>query len=208
MNTKGTVRAIAGVSRAGWQRRGLAPCILALALAACGSPSPVETNADGHVDILIASDEPGAGGLAIDYDFTTPIEVFESASIGGMTLWSGADPGLMQLFSDEPDEGFYVLDDDVTVSLEIVALDPAAKFKFGGVTLDEPGDSVVLGTTPRLHGHGEWQLVLPEDVHEGAYELSFRVTTESETYADSATTTAILAPVEGEEDHEHEEEEE
>ena len=185
-------------------RRGAALASLALVAALGCGPSP-DNFPDEHVDIAIASDESGGGSLAADYDFDEPIEVFESAMIGGFTLWSGADPGFEMLESDEPDEGFYALEDGVTVSLEIVALDPAAQFKFGEVTLDEPGDSVVLGTTPELHGHGEWQLVLPEGVDTGSYELSFRFTTTSAQYSASPSATVTITPTEGE-DHDHDEE--
>lgn len=178
---------------------------LALLAPAC-APSPDNFPDDEHLDIAIASTNPGGGALVADYDFEKLIEVTQSASIGGFTLWSGTDPGIGMLDEDEPDRGLYVLDDGVTVSMELVASEGGARFKFGELTIEEPGDSLLLGTTPELHGHGEWQLVLPSETTSGRYELSFKLTTTSPDYADSQTTTVTLVPASGD-GHEHDDDE-
>jgi len=176
---------------------------LTLALGACGSPSPVAPSPDdGHVDLIIGSTEPGGGALVMDYDFDVPFEVFESTSIGGFTLWSGTDPGFAQAETDEPVEGVYALEDGVTVSLEVTALDAGTQFRFGDVTIDEVGERVALGTVPDLHGHGEWQVTLPEGVATGDYPFSFRVVAD-QAYDASEPETAFLTPVDGSHDDDH-----
>lgn len=176
-----------------------------LGVAACGSPSPVEPSPDdGHVDLIIGSTEPSGGALVLDYDFGLPFEVFESTTIGGFTLWSGTDPGFAQAETDEPDEGVYALEDGVTVSLEVTALEAGTRFRFGDVTVDEVGERVALGTVPDLHGHGEWQVTLPEGVETGDYPFSFRVVSDT-VYDASESETAFLTPVDEAHDHDHDE---
>lgn len=177
---------------------------LTLGVAACGSPSPVEPSPDdGHVDLIIGSTEPGGGALVLDYDFGLPFEVFESTTIAGFTLWSGTDPGFAQAEADEPDEGVYALEDGVTVSLEVTALEAGTRFRFGDVTVDEVGERVALGTVPDLHGHGEWQVTLPEGIETGDYPFSFRVVSDA-VYDASESETAFLTPVdEAHDDHDH-----
>jgi hypothetical protein len=181
----------AGVRRArAGRKRALA--VLALVVAAGCGPSPANFPPDEHHDILLASTEAGGGPLAADFDFSEPVPVFLSATLGGLNLYSSTDPGFMLLDVDEPDEGFFAIEDDVTVSFEVTALDPGVQVKFEDETLDEVGDSVVLGTTPELHQHGEWQVVVPEGVTSGSFALSFRLTTDSPAYADSEPSTMIL----------------
>ncbi len=170
--------------------------LAALAATGCG-PSP-SNFPDEHFDVLIAATDEGGGDLAIDYDFTEPVPLFLSATVGGLDLYSAADPGFAPLEEDEPDEGFYVVEDGVDVSLEVTALDPGVRVKFGSVTLDEVGDSVVIGTTPELHTHGEWQVVVPEGTTAGAFSLSFRFVADSPDYGPSEPVTAVLALTAGE----------
>lgn len=200
--------------RAQGSRHGLAALVvlgLVWSLAACGSPQPI-TAEDGHIDLVIGASEAGGGKLLSDYNFGLPLEVFESASLGGFTLWSGADPGFAQAEFDDPGEGFYALADGVTISLEVTALEAGMQFRFGDVTVNEVGESVVLGTVPELHGHGEWQVRLPEGVTTGQYPFSFRFIADGR-YTASESETALLTPIPGdgpvedhgdEDDHDHE----
>lgn len=167
-----------------------------LAAAGCG-PSP-SNFPDEHFDVLVAATGAGGGNLAGDYDFSEPVPVFLSATLGGLDLYSAADPGFAPLEADEPDEGFYVVDDGVDVRFEITALDPGVRVKFADVTLDDVGDSVVLGTTPELHTHGEWQVVVPEGTTSGNFSLSFRFVTDSPDYGPSEPVTATLSLTAGE----------
>ena len=160
-------------------------------LAGCG-PSPDDFPADDHLDVLVAATGEGTGDLAADYHSDEPIPVFLSASLGGFDLYSASDPGFALLEEEEPDEGLFVVADDVEVALEITALDEGVRLKVGEVTLDEVGDSAVLGTTPEVHTHGEWQVVVPTGISAGTYALSFRFTTSAPEYGPSETITVVL----------------
>lgn len=170
--------------------------LVVLVAGGCG-PSPANFP-DEHFDVLIAATDEGGGELAADYDFSEPVPVFLSATLGGLDLYSAADPGFAPLETNEPDEGFYVVEDGVDVSFEITAIDPGVRVKFGTVTLDEVGDSVVIGTTPELHTHGEWQVVVPEGTTAGEFSLSFRFVSDSPVYGASEPVTAVLSLTAGE----------
>ena len=148
--TGGCRRGRAGVLLRGW--------MLALVLfgAACGSPHPVAD--DPHVDLMIGASSPDGGSLVVDYDFSQAFEVYESTIVGGFVPWSGSDPGFGLVEFDEPDEGVYPLQSGVEVTLVITALDPGVAFRFNGMTLDEVGDFVVLGSSPGLMGTANGKL--------------------------------------------------
>jgi hypothetical protein len=174
---------------------GVALALLSGLAAACGSDSNDLAPPRGHGHIEIGSTAPEGGALEAELPFFD-IEVTESAVIGGSTLWSGTNPGVATLEEEEQQEGFYALPEGAPVSLEITALDAGVRFKFGDTTIDEPGESVLIGPAP-FHTSGEWQVVLPEGVHDGEYGLSFRFTTTTPPYAASEVANVILVPTEG-----------
>jgi hypothetical protein len=185
-------RARAGLPRLA-RATGLA--LLSGLAAACGSDSNDLPPPRGHGHIEIGSTTAGGGSLDAELPFTT-VEVTESAAVGDLVLWADSNPGVATLEEDEPDEGLYALPEGVPVSLEITALDEGVRFKFGDTTIDEVGESVLIGPAP-FHTSGEWQVVLPEGVHSGEYELSFRFTTTTPPYAPSEESTLLLIPTEG-----------
>jgi hypothetical protein len=176
--------------------------LLAGLAVACGSDSndfafTPEPTPRGHGHFEIGSTSAGGGALATEgIPFDGEFEVFESAEVGGLTLWAGTNPGIATLEEDEPEEGLYALPEGAPVSLEITALDAGVRFKYGDTTIDEVGESVLIGPAP-FHNSGEWQVVLPEGVREGEYDLSFRFTTTTPPYAPSDETTVTLIPTEG-----------
>jgi hypothetical protein len=184
-------------------RAGLAGVLgLLLALAsACGPSSGPAEMPSGHGHIELGSTEPEAGTLAMEVP-TDTIEVFEAAEVGGLTLWSSTDPAIAVLDEDEPDLGLYALPAGAPVSLELTAVAAGARFTWGEETIDTPGESIELGVAP-FHDHGQWEVVLPEGVHDGEYDLSFRFTTTTPPYAPSRVATVTLLPTEG--DHGHDE---
>jgi hypothetical protein len=163
--------------------------------AACGSDSndldPTPPRGHGHIEI--GSSSPESGALAMELPFTT-VEVTESAEVGDLTLWADSNPGVATI--EEEEHGLYPLPEGVPVSLEITALDEGVRFKFGDTTIDEVGESVLIGPAP-FHTSGEWQVVLPQGVHDGEYALSFRFTTTTPPYAPSEESTLLLIPTEG-----------
>lgn len=169
---------------------------LVLAGAGCGSSSNPTDMPSGHGHIEIGSSEPGGGSLAMEMPPSTTVEVFEAAQVGGLTLWSSTDPAIVALDRDEPELGLYALPAGAPVSLELTAVAAGARFSWGDTTIDAPGESVQLGLAP-FHDHGQWELVLPQGVHEGEFDLSFRFTTTTPPYAASEVTTLKLVPSEG-----------
>ena len=156
------------------------------------------------MDILVGATAPDGGALVVDYDFSEPFEVYESTIVGGFVLWSGSDPGFGLIEFEEPEEGVFPMVSDVEISFEITELDSGVQFQFGDATLDEVGESVVLGNSSDLHGHGEWQVILPEGVESGEYILGFRLVADR-IYAPSEAVEALLVPIEGDE-HGHDDE--
>ncbi len=86
------------------------------------------------------------------------------------------------------------------MSLVVTALEAGTQFRFGDVTVSEVGESVVLGTVPDFHGHGEWRVNLPEGVETGEYPFSFHVVADH-AYDPSEPETAFLTPVPGVHEH-------
>ena len=182
---------------------GSALVLLAGLVSACGSDSNDLVPPSGHGHIEIGSTAPEGGELGFELP-TLEIEVTESAVLGDLTLWSTPDPSVATLEEDE--HGLFALPEGVPVSLEITALDAGVRFKYGDTTIDEAGESVLIGPTP-FHTSGEWQVVLPEGVHDGEYGLSFRFTTTTPPYAASEVANVLLVPTEGGHDdgHDHDE---
>lgn len=136
-------------------------------------------------DIVIGATEKGRGALLADYDFSRPVSLSLSASFGGVLLYSSTEPGFDLLPFDRPDRRQFALPSGVSVRLEIVAVDPGVQLKLESKTLREPGDFAELGTTPDLHAHGEWQVVVPEGGASGSFKLVFRLTSDRPEFSDS-----------------------
>jgi len=162
-----------------------AALVVLVALSPAASPACV---GDGCINIY--STEPGGGALATSWDFTTRVvPTFEVFCDAGQCLFSAIDPGFLAGFAPEP-SGYHRLDEGVRVSFEVIAQDAGASIRLGGGPI-QPGSSAVIGTTPELHNHPSWQLLLPEG-DAGEYEIEFRLTTDSPDYEDSASYTARL----------------
>jgi hypothetical protein len=166
--------------------------LLGVALASTltvSSPLPaVACVGDGCINIY--STAPGAGALATTWDFAArKIQTFEVFCEAGLCLYSSIDPGFLPGFEAVGDD-YFPLAAGTRVSFAVVAKDAAITVRLGGNRI-EPGASELIGTTPDLHNHPSWQLLLPAG-EEGDYPLEFRFTTDSPTYADSQTFTAVL----------------
>ena len=136
--------------------------------------------------MLIWSTADGGGALTIDWDFANRdvLQTFKAFCAGGECLYSTIDPGFMAVDSD-PRAGFFTLAAGTMVSIEIVAIDEQATLKINGVGLVHPGDRTLLGSAGTLHVHPTWQLTVADGV-EGDFALSFKLTTDSPLYSQSA----------------------
>lgn len=141
-------------------------------------------------DMLIGASAASGGALTLVYDFARRVRVTASASGGGNTLYTTTDPGFDLVVT--PGNGVFPLTSGVPVTLTITGLDPGVSMKIGATTLDAVGKSKLLGTSPSIHVHPSWQMVLPTGV-EAERMLSFRLTTTAAGYTQSVVYTAILS---------------
>jgi len=146
------------------------------------------------VDMFVGSTAPGGGQLAMAYAFCRPIVVSPQVSVGGMTRWTGTQPGFNALETSRPGQ-LYVLRNSIPIEVEAVALDPGVAFKIGAVVLDAPGTVAPLGNIPNIHVHPEWRLLLP-DGQTGVFGLSFRLKTDAAGYGESPTYRLTITNVE------------
>jgi hypothetical protein len=187
---------------------GVLALLLLLSAAGCspGDPPAGFGAGNDHGDILIASSAPGGGTLVADYDFDQAVEVAPAGGFEDILLFTATDPGWMMLEEDEPGEGVFVLNSGTAVSLEVTAITPGVSLLFDKVRVSQMGEALLLGETPELHGHGVFQVAVPDgDDLEQDFLLGFRLTTDSPEYASSPGYTLRLRIVEdGENGHEHE----
>jgi hypothetical protein len=202
------IRVPAAACRSRRHRRARLQLAAAAALALClvggcgpgSTPDGFGDDAHHELDLLAASDADDGGRLAVEYDFDRPVETSLAATLGGVSLFTATDPGFNLLAEDEPEHGLFALAEGVTVTVEITAVEDGAAVKVGDATLDAPGEAAVLGTSPEIHLHPEWQLALPEGVNE-TRSLSFKLTTGDPRYTESAEITLILEPHADGDDH-------
>lgn len=162
--------------------RPAAGALLAVVLAAASAA------AQHGGDILVGSDANGGGALRTPYEFSAPIRVTRSFAAGGTTLYSSTDPGF-DAFGDTAG-GIFPLKRNVEVRVQVTRIAAGASLQLGGVTLDAPGESARVGTSPALHVHPSWRLTLPDGIV-GSYEIAFRLTA-SRAYDDSREYVATL----------------
>ena len=180
------IEAALQLCRAGW-RRGLG-ALAALAVLARGTSMACV----GTECMEIWSTEPGGGALTVYWDFAhKKIQTFKSFCAGGQCLYSTIDNGFITT-ADVPADGYFPLVDGTSVSIQIVAIDPAASLHVNGVPLDTGGESALLGVAPTLHIHPSWQIVLPDGDPPGDYPLSFLLTTDSSLYGESQVFSVVL----------------
>jgi hypothetical protein len=139
------------------------------------------------LEMLLGSTAKGAGALALGYEFSDPVVVTESVSIGGTTLYTSLFPGFEWLQVDDPTDALYALKVGTPFSMQIVHIDPGAAVMVGSTTLKADGQSALVATTtnvPADHYHPQWELLLPTGVT-GTYTVSFRLTTTARAYTQS-----------------------
>lgn len=161
-----------------------------LTLTGCWQDGPVPQQEEA--EILFGSTVSGSGSLLTKYDFGVPIEVEFNTELGDFTIYSGTDPGLVSLGRDNG-SGVAPLPKGVTVSIEIIAIDPEVQVSVGDTVLAAAGDRAEIGTTP-IHVHPQWQLVLPSDAEPEPHFVTFAFSAPG--YASSEGYTATLMVVE------------
>ena len=141
-------------------------------LSSCGPEKPEGFDSFvPHVDVIVASTERGGGELIAWYDFAARVEL-PCQNLEGLVFCSSSAPGFAGLESDS--NGLFPLLPGVLVALEIVDPGPGIRIAAGGVSASQPGERVLLGKSPELHAHVEWQFVggqMPPEVV-GEFRLS------------------------------------
>jgi hypothetical protein len=165
--------------------------VLALALLLAGG-TPAAGQHGG--DMLIGSTVNNGGALAIQFDFGPKIQLAPSVTIAGTTVYTTTDPGFDAILADAG--GFFVLNNNTQVSVQLLSFDAGASVKVHSTVLDTVNESAVLGTYTNaapdgLHHHPTWTLTLPNGVF-GDYDLAFRLTTTSGSYTASQTYAVVL----------------
>jgi len=188
---------------------------IALAAIGCGSserqvavngPPPTATpltSAAGKEN-LFGSTAAGSGALTIDALAEVP--TYFSACLGGSgadctggsLVYSGSDPGFKEDDADAPAVPRFALPDGISVSLEVIAIDPVISLQFDNGTLHTAGQVLELGTTPGIHADLEWQLLLPSGASlDAGHTVTLRLTTTSPQFAASAPFTVNVRPSTG-----------
>lgn len=150
----------------------------------------------GEGCLQLRSTADGGGALTLRHDFTMKVQTVETlpcTSERSQCLYSTIDPGF-RAEDDIPRPGYFRLVDGTTVRVEIVASDPPLSLSVNGEKLHDAGDSAVLGTMPDIHNHPAWQLLVPAG-EVGDYRISYKLTTDSSLYSESAVFTSIVTNV-------------
>ncbi|HVN86111.1 MAG TPA: hypothetical protein VMW17_14830 [Candidatus Binatia bacterium] len=142
---------------------------------------------------LFGSTADGSGALTIDpvplipAYFSACLGGTGDACDGGTLVYSGGDPGFKEATTDEATSTLFALPDGVTVSLQVIAIDPALSLIFEDGTLSAAGQSIELGTTPGIHADLQWQLTLPGGAPiGGTHDVTLKLTTTTAGFTDSA----------------------
>jgi hypothetical protein len=170
-----------------------------------------------HAELSIASSSEGSGQLVghFEFDSERPIALFFSECLGGTgddceggtVLYSTANPGFSPLEMDHPTESLYTLADGVPITVEVAAIDEGLSVRIEEVTLDSPGDSVVLGEAPHFHADALTQLVAPGGGlpdHELGFSFVLKTSAPQYTGSDELTVRFVAVAEHGDDDHDHE----
>lgn len=171
-----------------WTRTFVA-VVLTIALAGCWSDGPVPAVEEG--EILFGSTAAGSGRLATEYDFGAAVHVSFSSELGGLTVYSGVDPGFVSVDPGQRSGSLSPLAAGVPVAIEITDIDAGARLVVFDKVLAAVGDAASLGITP-VHMHPEWQLILPSGSPPTPHFVSFVFTTTDPAYAPSEPYTLTI----------------
>jgi len=173
--------------------------------APASTPTPTPLPSVAGQENLFGSTAAGSGALTIEalpqvpVYFSTCLAGTGDSCSGGSIVYIGSDPGFKEADADDPSVPLFALPPGVTVSLQVIAIDPALSLMFeAGDALTRAGQSITLGTTPGIHADLEWQLLLPANAPFAAgHPVTLKLTTTAGGLADSTEFTEIIRPSTG-----------
>lgn len=171
----------------------LASCALMLALgAACGFGPKPDLPPVLPTDLFVGSNASGGGALAVLHDFAQEVELTPSANLGPLVLYASIEPAFDGLTTDDPGQSLFVLDGEISVTFELVAIDDDAQVRFDDVVLSAPGDTAQFAMGPGGHFHPEWRVTAPSGTTPDPKQVVFRIADASGRYGASAEYTLTL----------------
>lgn len=160
-----------------------------------------------HGDLSVGSTADGGGDLMSEYNFETVLRTDFQIEVGPTAVYSSTTPGIGAAEDEAPD--IFELDVGTTVEMTLITIDDNLAIQIDATTIDEPGESAVLGTHDgvpgddgAMHQHPSYQVLL--DAPKGAFgegDFSFVFEDAGATYGASDIysmhlTNGYLAPVE------------
>lgn len=132
--------------------------VVVMGVAVMGAMSTPAWGHDGHHhegDFVVSRTAGNQVALEGPFDEVIHAEVSE----GPLSGWVASDPGFAAIGADEPDEGFFMLDTDASIWLEVVSLDAGLKVwqSDAGAVAAAPGQRILLGGQA-LHSHVFWHI--------------------------------------------------
>lgn len=148
---------------------------LATAAAGCGFGDKPELPPVLPEELQVGSSEPGGGDIGVLYDFAAPVALSRSAVLGSFVLYTAIDPSFDGLVEAKPNAPLYPFPGEVSLVLEVIAVDPGAELRIGDVVLGAAGDQAVISVAPGSHLHPEWRVTAPEGTTPEPHRFTFRL---------------------------------
>lgn len=147
-------------------------------------------------DLFVGSNESGGGALAVLHDFAQNVELTPSATVGPLVLYASIEPAFDGLTTDDPGQSLYVLDGEIPVTFELLAIDEGAQVRFDDAVLSTPGETAQFAMGPGGHFHPEWRVTALSGTTPDSKQVVFRIADASGRYGVSAeyTLTLVVTP--------------
>jgi hypothetical protein len=125
----------------------------------------------------------GAGTLSVGTVPASKLPMLQTVCQAGVCNYAST-LSFLAPETDLPEESLFALREGTLVRIEIVSADLGLSLKFGSTTLDEPGDSTVLGFANAMHAHLSPVASAPAGTIRD-WNLTIRLTTRARGYEDS-----------------------
>lgn len=187
-------------------KRPLTSFLALSAAAALAAPGQAFGDSE-HGDLGVGSTLDGGGDLMSEYNFETVLRTDFQVEVGNTSVYSSTTPGIGAAEDEAPD--IFELDVGTTVGLTLITIDDNLAIQVDATTIDEPGETAILGTHDgvpgddgAMHQHPTYQILI--EAEPGAFgegDFSFVFEDSGSTYGESEIysmhiSNGYLAPVE------------